>query len=91
MTEILNKILRQQKQMNDRLTELSKLVAPPCEIYEAPQTWVSVRFIQDLTGWDSEDLREVRKQNIMVYRKNAAGGYEYLLESLNDKFIKQKY
>ena len=53
------------------------------------ETWVSVRFIQDLTGWDGLTLFEVRKQNIITHRKNKNGGYEYLLESIPDQFIKK--
>ena len=51
------------------------------------QTWVSVRFIQDLTGWDGTKLFEVRRQNIVEHRKNKNNGYEYLLESIPEEFL----
>lgn len=79
MTELLEQILKQQKSMSEKLTLL--LNKP------RKQTWVSVRFIQDLTGWNGTKLFEVRRQNIVEHRKNKAGGYEYLLESIPEEFL----
>ena len=81
MTELLERILRSQKQINEKLT---KLLEKPQK-----QTWVSVRFITDLTGWDGVALFQARKQKIIQYRKNPNGGYEYLLESLPEQLIKK--
>lgn len=79
MTEILEQILKQQKSMSEKLTLL--LNKP------RKQTWVSVRFIQDLTGWNGTKLFEVRRQNLVEHRKNKNGGYEYLLESIPEQFL----
>ena len=79
MTETLEQILKLQKSMSEKLTLL--LNKPK------KQTWVSVRFIQDLTGWDGTKLFEVRRQNIVEHRKNKNGGYEYLLESIPEQFL----
>ena len=79
MTETLEQILKLQKSMSEKLTLL--LNKPK------KQTWVSVRFIQDLTGWDGTKLFEVRRQNIVEHRKNKNNGYEYLLESIPEEFL----
>lgn len=79
MTDLLEKILKNQERMNSKLSELMR--------NSDKKTWISVRFIQDLTGWDGIKLFEARKQKIIEYRKNKNGGYEYLLESIPDQFL----
>ncbi|HTE27054.1 hypothetical protein [Flavitalea sp.] len=52
------------------------------------ETWVSAQFIIDLTGWNGQRLSQARKQRIITYRAhNDQRGYEYLVESLSEKFI----
>ena len=79
MTETLEQILKLQKSMSEKLTLI--LNKPK------KQTWVSVRFIQDLTCWNGTKLFEVRRQNLVEHRKNKNGGYEYLLESIPEQFL----
>ena len=54
------------------------------------ETWVPVGWITDLTGWDSEKMRQARESNIIEFKKNNTGGYLYKLESIPEIFIKQK-
>ena len=76
MTDQQEKLLRR---IDSKLTEL--LNKPE------KQTWVSVRFIQDLTGWNGNRMFFVRQQNVIKYRKNENNGYEYLLESIPEQFL----
>ena len=76
--EILE-IKRTQARIDSKLTTL--LNRPKKE------TWVRVFFIQDLTGWDAQRLRQARESGCIEWRKGE-NGFEYLLESLNEKFIK---
>lgn len=50
------------------------------------ETWVKAKWIQSLTGWDGEKMRQAREDGLIQFR--VENGYEYLLESLNEKFIK---
>lgn len=79
-TEILE-IKRTQQRIDSKLTTL---------LNRAPkETWVSVGFITDLTGWNGEKMRQAREQHIIEYRKGSCG-YEYKLESLPSQFIIKK-
>jgi hypothetical protein len=52
------------------------------------ETWISASFLQDLTGWNKSKMNQAREQKIITYRASTdKRGYEYLLESLNEKFI----
>ena len=79
MTDQQEKLL---KRIDHKLTQLLNR-----EEVHKEATWVSVRFIQDLTGWNGTKLFEVRKQGIVQHRKNKAGGYEYMLESIPEQFL----
>lgn len=52
------------------------------------QTWVKVSWITDLTGWDGQKMRQAREDGLIIFRKNDKG-FEYLLESLPEQFIKK--
>jgi hypothetical protein len=54
------------------------------------ETWVTVGWVTDLTGWDGEKLRQAREQKIIEFKKSSSGGYLYKLESIPEIFIKQK-
>lgn len=52
------------------------------------ETWISAYFLMDLTGWNADKMEQARRQRIITYRAHdTKKGYEYLLESLNEKFI----
>jgi hypothetical protein len=51
------------------------------------ETWVSVGWITDLTGWDYNRMRQARDQGIVKYKKER-GRFLYLLESLPKIIIK---
>ena len=79
--EILD-IKRTQARIDGKLTAL--LNKPE------KKTWVPVSFVTDLTGWDGEKLRQVREAKIIEFRhRKDCGGYEYLLESIPEQFIKK--
>lgn len=53
-------------------------------------TWVGYSWIQKLTGWTAEELRQAREQNIIECKRGDGGGYLYKLESIPEIFIKHK-
>jgi hypothetical protein len=66
-----------------------KLSALLQEVKKPPvETWVKVSIIQSLTGWDKEGMRTAR-MNGLVKMKREKGEIFYLLESLNEIFIKK--
>lgn len=50
--------------------------------------WVSATWIQELTGWDGERLRQAREDKIIECKKVRPKVYKYLLSSLPQQFIK---
>lgn len=52
--------------------------------------WVGATWIQELTGWSGERLRQAREQGIIEARKIRTKVYEYRLSSLPEQFIKSK-
>lgn len=54
------------------------------------ETWVSPKWITDLTQWSREDLRQARKQGIIEYKESPGGGWLYKLESIPEVFIKKQ-
>jgi len=52
--------------------------------------WVPATYITDLTGWKAEDMRRVRRQNLIKHKRNAESNWVYLLESLPQQFIIKK-
>jgi hypothetical protein len=53
------------------------------------ETWVSVIWIQKITGWNKEDLKRARDQKIIEYKREGKD-WLYLLESVPDRFLIQK-
>lgn len=70
--EILKKLERIERHLNAK----------------APQHWVKVGFIQDVTGWDKEGLRRAR-ENGLIKQRRGTNGIEYLLESIPEMFIRK--
>jgi len=54
------------------------------------ETWVGPGWVTDLTGWDSEKMRQARDGKIIEYKRSEGGGWLYKLESIPEIFIKQK-
>ncbi|MHA4844468.1 hypothetical protein ACX0G7_09900 [Flavitalea antarctica] len=50
------------------------------------ETWVSVGWIHDLTGWDNQRMRRARDQGIIKWKKDGTH-FLYLLESIPPQFI----
>lgn len=69
---------RLNKKLNDLLADHRK------------DTWVSAGFITDITGWNSEKLRQARAQNIIACKRSPGGGWLYKLESVPEQFIIKK-
>lgn len=71
------------KKYLDRIyTKVSQLVDK-----QKKETWVGPRWLTKLTGWNNEDLRQAREQNIVVYKASEGGGWLYQLESVPEQFI----
>lgn len=54
------------------------------------ETWVSPKWVTDLTQWSAEDLRQARKQGIIEYKESPGGGWLYKIESIPEQFIKKQ-
>lgn len=52
------------------------------------QTIVKAKEIKQRTGWSKEDMRKARKLGWVQMIRNESGIF-YILESLNQNFIKQ--
>lgn len=52
------------------------------------ENWVKVGVIQRLTGWDARDLDTMRKNGLIKMRKTE-NGFEYLLQSIPEIFLKR--
>lgn len=74
--EILEKIDR-------RLVRLERIMLKP-----AKKTFVKVSIVQELTGWNAAFLRKARENGLVQYREEDRK-FSYLLESIDEKFIKK--
>lgn len=52
-------------------------------------TWVKVKAIMDVTGWDKVQLRRMRDNGLVEYKKNSTGIW-YLVESVHEKLIQHE-
>lgn len=75
-------VKKEFNRINEKLTSLIQV--------SKKQTWASAHWVTKLTGWDGKELDSARKQNIIQFRKNNTGGYDYLLESIPSIFIKKE-
>lgn len=55
----------------------------------AKETWVKVKMITDLTGWNNQQLYAARRNQVIRWRRDKTG-FWYLLESIPDDFKKSK-
>ena len=53
------------------------------------QTWVKVGVITDLTGWNFKSMAKAREQGLVKFRKDKNDCFEYLLQSIDQVFIKK--
>lgn len=51
------------------------------------QTWVKVKAIMEITGWDKVQLRRMRENRLIEFKKNDTGIW-YLVESVPQTLIK---
>lgn len=52
------------------------------------KTWVKVGFIQQLTGWNKDKLKQMRESGVLKTKKDDKGMW-YDLDSVPDVFIKK--
>lgn len=84
--KLLTELTRKVDRMNTILSNMQKE-----KMKEVPtETWVKVSTIRELTVWDNKrKLEKARREGLLIQRKGG-NGIEYLLESINSLFIKQK-
>lgn len=51
--------------------------------------WVSPSKLQEVTGWDNNEMRRQRKANPDLFRVTSGGGYEYNINMVPDILIKK--
>lgn len=51
------------------------------------ETWVKVKSIMEITGWDSVQLRRMRENGLIAHKKNSTGIW-YMVESINPTLIR---
>lgn len=84
--KILTDLTRKVDRLNQMVSDMRKERLKD----ERKETWVKVGTIQELTVWDDKrKLERARKEGLLKQRKGA-NGIEYLIESIDPLFIKQK-
>jgi hypothetical protein len=78
----MDKEIKQQFELINR--KLNQLAAG-----QRKEHWVSVSWIQKITGWDKEDLKRARDQKIIEFKREGKD-WLYLLESIPEQFLKVK-
>jgi hypothetical protein len=75
--------------LNTRLQRIEKsLRALLLSLKQDPKAiWVKVAFIQEVTGWNAERLRQARQQGIIKFKKISEGMF-YDVNSLHPFFKK---
>lgn len=76
--------------VEEKIDRLSAKIDRLVKINKEKEVWVTATWIMGLTGWNANKMRKARDQNIIQFRENAAGGIEYLLNSLPEVFIKKQ-
>lgn len=51
-------------------------------------TWVKVKAIMEITGWDKVMLRRMRENGLIEFKKNDTGIW-YMVESVQQSLIKK--
>jgi len=74
-------IKREFERLNKKLNQL---------VASKKETWVTVSWVTDLTGWDREKLRQARESKIIEFKRSETGGWLYKLESIPERFIINK-
>lgn len=52
-------------------------------------TWVSGKTIARMTGWGREEMRRMREQGVLKFKRSGSKTIKYQLESVPEQFIKQ--
>lgn len=81
------------KEMDRELKQQFELINKKLNALAAGQrkeTWVTVSWVTELTGWDREKLRQARESKIIEFKRSETGGWLYKLESIPEQFIIKK-
>lgn len=81
LKDLIIKLIRRVERLDARV---SNSTTKPTK-----QTWVKVKTVQDVTGWNRQQLRGARVNKTIVYKKNETGIW-YLLESIPEILLKKK-
>jgi hypothetical protein len=76
-----SEIKREFERLNKKLNQL---------VSSKKETWVSCAWVQKITGWGKEELRQAREQKIVDVKRHGTSDWKYKLESIPEIFIKQK-
>lgn len=57
---------------------------------QAKATWVSPKWVIEITGWTKGKLQQAREQGIVDVKRAKGRTWLYKLESIPEIFIKQK-
>lgn len=68
-----------------RLDRIEKLITSLID-KQGKKTWVKVATIMEVTGWDREEMRRMRVNKVIKWKRD--DGIWYLLESIPAHFIK---
>ncbi len=72
----------------ERLDKIEKLIKNNRPTV-AKKSWVKIGIVKQLTNWNKEQMRKARENGLIRHRRGS-NGIEYLLESIDEKFIKNK-
>ncbi len=51
--------------------------------------WVKAVWIMEVTGWNKEQMRRAREQNMITWRHTDIDGFQYDLNSIHPLLIKK--
>ena len=76
-------------ELKRRFDRIDKKLSLLLQQQKKSETWVKVSSVQELTGWNRDQLRRMRDHGVIVSKKNDKGIW-YLLESINPLFLKNR-
>jgi hypothetical protein len=84
--KILTDLTRKVDRLNQIVSDMRKEKLKD----ERKETWLKVGTIKEMTVWDDKRKLERARRDGLLKQRKGANGIEYLLESINPLFIKQK-
>ncbi len=78
------------KEQESLLRSLNSRLAKYIELQQRPAVWVTPKIIIQKTGWNKKDMADARRLGWVKYRENSTGGYEYNINSLDERFFNEK-